>query len=848
MAESSIGVTAAIAVVTAVVGFGLGNMHVSHEKNATITDVKQEIATVSVDSSVLPVENSPMRGGANPKAVIMVFTDFKTPQSVTVYRDYLSEIQKMHESKVAVVYKAFPLQQNSDSMNRAKAAMAAHLQSKFWEMADELLAFDVKENFTVEDAVKIAGKIGLDVNKFREDMQSEAVANLIQRDINLGMRNKVEKAPAVFVNEIAVDAQDKDKLVLTVNTEIKRIEAVLNSPTGNYYLSSILHQELPSATMTDSLGRPVRGAKNALVTIVEYSDYQCPFCSRVEPTLAKILKDYPAEVRIVFNHNPLPFHTDAKLAHQAAYAAGKQGRFWEMHDMLFENQKSLKEADLMKYAHKLGLDMDQFTKDLKAPETVAAIDASLKNGEENGISGTPNFLINGEPLTGAQPYEKFKEIIDGSLEKAKAMHNRTGLSGEALYQELIKAQNDKPRRRQPIKRAGENNADAGKVFVDISGAPVMGDPNAPITLVEFTDFQCPFCSRANTTVHELMQKNPGKVKLVFKNNPLSFHQKADGAHRAAEAAALQGKFWEMYDKLFANQKNLDPSDLEKYAGEIGLNMEKFKSDMESDVVKNRVAADLKQSQSVGVRGTPHFFMNGTRISGAQPLDKFQEALDKELKIAEKYQKEGVDPADLYKTIIEKEPKPIMKAVNADDKPDTPKAPIVLEQGKSYAKGPANAPVVIYQFSEFQCPFCNRVEPTMDQIVKEYGDKVRIVFKNFPLPFHNNAALASEAALAAGAQNPGKFWEMHDIMFQNQKALELSNLIQYAGQIGLDVDKFKADLENHTYKDQVDVEIAEGKKAGVSGTPSFVINGKFVVGALPFDKFKAEIDAALAAKK
>ena len=278
MAESSIGVTAAIAVVTAVVGFGLGNMHVSHEKNATTTDVHQEIATVNVDSSRLPVGKSPMRGGMNPKAVIVVFTDFKTPDSINVYKNYLNEIQKMHESKVGIVYKAFPLQQNSDSMTRAKAAMAAHLQSKFWEMADALFEFDTNKTFSEEDAASIAAKIGLDVNQFKADLQSEAVLNLIQQDINLGLRNQVEKAPAVFVNEIGVKSlENKDELVLNVNTEIKRIEEVLNSPTGNYYLSSILHNDLPSADMTDYLGRPARGAKNALVTIVEYSDYRSIF-------------------------------------------------------------------------------------------------------------------------------------------------------------------------------------------------------------------------------------------------------------------------------------------------------------------------------------------------------------------------------------------------------------------------------------------------------------------------------------------------------------------------------------------------------------------------------------------
>ena len=129
--------------------------------------------------------------------------------------------------------------------------------------------------------------------------------------------------------------------------------------------------------------------------------------------------------------------------------------------------------------------------------------------------------------------------------------------------------------------------------------------------------------------------------------------------------------------------------------------------------------------------------------------------------------------------------------------------------------------------------------------KAYGDKVRIVFKNFPLRLHQNAKLASEAALAAGAQ--GKFWEMQALLFQNQKNLVRPALSDYARQLGLDVAAFDAALDAHTYAAQVDKETAEGRSVGVTGTPSFVINGKLVRGAVSFESFKAEIDAALSQK-
>ena len=115
------------------------------------------------------------------------------------------------------------------------------------------------------------------------------------------------------------------------------------------------------------------------------------------------------------------------------------------------------------------------------------------------------------------------------------------------------------------------------------------------------------------------------------------------------------------------------------------------------------------------------------------------------------------------------------------------------------------------FSDFQCPFCTRVEPTLTQLEKQYQGKVRTVWKNYPLPFHNNAEPAAQAAMAAQAQ--GKFWQMHDKLFTNQQALDRPSLEKYAQELGLDMAKFKADLDSGKYKDAVQAEMKEGQDAG-----------------------------------
>jgi protein-disulfide isomerase len=162
-----------------------------------------------------------------------------------------------------------------------------------------------------------------------------------------------------------------------------------------------------------------------------------------------------------------------------------------------------------------------------------------------------------------------------------------------------------------------------------------------------------------------------------------------------------------------------------------------------------------------------------------------------------------------------------------------------------AKGSAKAPVTIVIFSDFQCPYCKRAEGTIAEVEKTYGDKIRLVFRDYPLPFHSNAKPAAEAANCAAAQ--GKFWEYHDKLFANQAALSADDFKKYAQEVGLDQAKFDKCLTDHTYVADIDKDIEAGQEVGVNGTPAFFINGRLLSGAQPFEKFKEVIDEELAAK-
>ena len=164
---------------------------------------------------------------------------------------------------------------------------------------------------------------------------------------------------------------------------------------------------------------PVRGNAAALVTIVEFSDFQCPFCVRARPALKRVRDVYGDEVRFAFRHFPLAFHEHAQKAGEAASCAGEQDRFWEMHDRLWANSSKLRPADLKEHATALGLDSEAFTRCLDSGRYASLVEEDAREGARLGVSGTPAFFINGRPLVGAQPFEAFARVIDDELERAR---------------------------------------------------------------------------------------------------------------------------------------------------------------------------------------------------------------------------------------------------------------------------------------------------------------------------------------------------------------------------------------------------------------------------------------------
>lgn len=601
---------------------------------------------------------------------------------------------------------------------------------------------------------------------------------------------------------------------------------------------------------------PRRGPDDALVTVVMWSDFQCPFCARVEPTLDRLREHYGDDLRVVWRDMPLPFHDRADEAAEAAREAfaqlGDRG-FWAMHDVLLAHQDALTDADLEVHARAVGLDARRFRRAMAAHTHRAAVEADARAASAAGVEGTPSFFVNGRPLTGAQPYERFAALIDDELARARESLAAAGPRGRrtGYYERVLRDAVEAPVREPEAAPAPARVLDEDALYrVPVEGAPSRGPRDALVTIVAFSDFECPFCARALPTLARLAATYGPDLRVVFRHQPLPFHAHARAAaEAAAEAFAQRGAdgFWAMHDLLFENQRTLERADLERLAGLAGLDVARFRAALDAHTHRAAIDADVALAQALGANGTPYFYVNGRLLRGAQPFETFRAAVERALGEARALLGAGTPRASIYDALTS----PGSPAAVWIDAPDEEEEAEVVHDlpvpSRAPSRGSTTARVVVQIFSDFQCPFCARVAPTLDALVARFGDRVRFVWRNYPLPFHDRARAAAAAAMEAFAQRgDAGFWAMHDLLFAHQRELERADLERYAAAIGLDLGRFRSALDRGTHEASIEADVAAVRDAGISiGTPSFFIAGRLVQGAQPLEVFVAAIERALA---
>jgi protein-disulfide isomerase len=378
---------------------------------------------------------------------------------------------------------------------------------------------------------------------------------------------------------------------------------------------------LPTPAYFEQESVAALGDPDAPIKIVEFSDFQCPYCARFAvDAWPQIRQTFVESGRVywVFKDYPLDqIHPYARLAAQAAHCAGEQLAYWEMHDELFEQQAGWTESsspgdDFKEIAGQLGLDQGAFGECLDSGRHATTVTNNVTEGQAAGMSGTPTFFFNGYPASGAIPFEGFEQIVS-IIERGELEQN---------IADSIRQSQATPTPR-PI------------VDVPVGDAPVKGAADAPVTIVEFSDYQCPYCGRyVVETMPRIMAEyvETGQVRYAFKDFPLSFHAQARQAAQAARCAGEQDAYWEMHDKIFGSQESWSGNNeavavFVEWAAGFGLDQDAFSECLESERHAAGVEADFQEGVSFGVTGTPAFFVNGQLISGAQPFEVFQSVIE-----------------------------------------------------------------------------------------------------------------------------------------------------------------------------------------------------------------------------
>ena len=584
------------------------------------------------DANGIPVgfteEGRPFRGDLNAPIVMETFSDFQCPYCSRFANETMPGLleNQITDGEVVMIFFDFPL--STIHPQAAAAANAARCAGEdgaaaYWAMHDRLFV-DIGEwsKSSANDVfVRYAEELGVAHDDFANCLTEERHADAIDADFALGQTRGVSSTPSFFLNDQPVIGAYPLDYFNQAIAAIAAGDTVAAQPETEPQGPAV--KPTPATIVMNNIGSEM-GDPDAPVTIVEYTDYQCPYCVRhATETLPRIISEMveTGRVRYIVKDFPLDtIHPEARPAAVAARCAGEQDAYWEMHHELFARQQEwgglgAATADFFTTVAKgLSLDGDAFVECVASGRHDDVIQANQDEGVMLGVRGTPGFFINGFPISGAQPYELFEYAVS--------------LAEEGTLADAYVA--------PPQEAPQPESTPRGPVEVNTDGAFSIGDADAPVVIVEFTDFQCPFCSRHFLQTFPQIKAeyvDTGKVRYVFMDFPLSsIHPQAQLAAEAARCAGDQAFHAEMHDLLFSRQDAWNGRDdvatiFSGFAAELGLDTVAFDACLKAGTHREAVLANLDYGISLGIDGTPAFFVNGNFISGAQPFEVFQQAIE-----------------------------------------------------------------------------------------------------------------------------------------------------------------------------------------------------------------------------
>lgn len=312
--------------------------------------------------------------------------------------------------------------------------LAKENQGQFFDIETkkyELISNLARDRYLDEYFVKLAEKDKVSVEKAKTDYL-DAKTKVSDGEVKDAMekfkdypqlkdRSDADKKKMILDYLQKTKAQEVFEALIAEGLQKKTLEINYPEPKEPVYKVSVIDTDPVKYGPNAKDTKPMGCSGNACaITVIEYSEFQCPFCERVQPAAKRILKEYQGKIRWIVRDFPLGFHNRARPAAIAARCAKEQGKYWDMYEELFKNQKALSDSDFKKYAQNIKLDIKKYDECVAKPKKIVeVIDSNTKSGEKLGVTGTPAFFINGRRLSGALPYEEFKKVIDSELASAK---------------------------------------------------------------------------------------------------------------------------------------------------------------------------------------------------------------------------------------------------------------------------------------------------------------------------------------------------------------------------------------------------------------------------------------------
>lgn len=507
------------------------------------------------------------------------------------------------------------------------------------------------------------------------------------------------------------------------------------------------------------------------VAAILFVDLLNPQCAGVERDLEAFAKSKGVSLQTVVKH--APSRSDAVEAHEALEAARAQGMFREMEELLFQTPDTHGRG-LVQMAAKLGMDAKEFeeTMDNRTFRWVVLRDMIEARGL--GIRSTPTLFVDGTRLEGS-------EAIRSALHPptAKPPPSWKSLAVEPLA-------------------------------LDLQGSPSRGAVDAPVTIIEFTDFRCGFCRINSRTLAELEEAFPGKIRRVFKNYPVHQEEGAFLPHLASLAALGQGKFWELHHDLM-NKPLDDQNDLFLRAAVLGLDTNRLAGQLNDEGLRSRAVKDMKEGEQLGIQATPTTFINGRRIVGRQSLETLKGYVSNALGIA------GV-PRD------------------SNEGASSSNAPGSIHPDK-LAIGPADGAVLLEAFIQLG----SSEYPDLVSRLREFSKDrpgVRVEFRSAVATNDTAEIQVHEAALAAAEQ--GRFWEMCDQLHKESSLPDAARLDALAESLKLDLTRFRASIRDHGNQARI---LADSRMAAERGlrAGALVMNGTLFQGEPTVENLARHMD-------